>query len=192
MAIKVITPPALEPVTLGEARLHCRVDVEDDDDVLLRLIMAAREYAEQREWRAYLTQTLELYLDCWPARNEIRLPRPPLQSVTSVKYYDEDDAEYTLSSTTYLVDSVSQPGRLVLKSGQSWPSATLRPANAVVVRFVAGWASLGELPLRIRQAMLLLIGHWYENREATITGTISREIEFAVSSLLGIDSAKRF
>ena len=192
MAIKVITPPALEPVTLGEARLHCRVDVEDDDDVLLRLIMAAREYAEQRECRAYLTQTLELYLDCWPARNEIRLPRPPLQSVTSVKYYDEDDAEYTLSSTTYLVDSVSQPGRLVLKSGQSWPSATLRPANAIVIRFVAGWASLGELPLRIKQAMLLLIGHWYENREATITGTISREIEFAVSSLLGIDSAKRF
>jgi len=90
------------------------------------------------------------------------------------------------------VDSVSQPGRLVLKSGQSWPSATLRPANAIVIRFVAGWASLGELPLRIKQAMLLLIGHWYENREATITGTISREIEFAVSSLLGIDSAKRF
>ena len=192
MAVKIVTPPALEPVTLGEARLHCRVDVEDDDDLLLRLIMTAREYAEQREWRAYLTQTLDLYLDCWPARDEIRLPRPPLQSITSVKYYDEDDVEYTLASTTYLVDSVSQPGRLVLKSGQSWPSATLRPANAIVIRFVAGGASLGELPLRIRQAMLLLIGHWYENREATITGTISREIEFAVSSLLGIDSAKRF
>jgi uncharacterized phiE125 gp8 family phage protein len=192
MAIKVVTAPALEPVTLGEARLHCRVDVDDDDDLLLRLIMSAREYAEQREWRAYLTQTLELYLDCWPARNEIRLPRPPLQSVTSVKYYDEDDVEYTLASTTYMVDAVSQPGRLVLKADQSWPTATLRPANAVVVRFVAGWASLGDLPLRIKQAMLLLIGHWYENREATISGTVSRQLDFAVASLLGIDSAKRF
>ena len=192
MAIKVITPPALEPVTLGEARLHCRVDVEDDDDLLLRLIMAARQYAEQREWRAYLTQTLELYLDCWPVRTEIWLPRPPLQSITSVKYYDEDDVEYTLASTAYLVDSVSQPGRLVLRSGQSWPSATLRPANAIVIRFVAGWASLGELPLRIRQAMLLLIGHWYENREASISGAVSRPLEFAVDALLGIDSAKRF
>ena len=89
------TPPAIEPVTLEELKDHLRVDSVDEDALLTGLLAAAREWCEGFQNRAYITQTLQLWLDEWPAGNAIVLPRPPLQSVASVKYYGTDDTEYT-------------------------------------------------------------------------------------------------
>ena len=189
---KLITGPVIEPVTLAEAKAQCRVDISDDDTLITTLIGDAREYCERIDWRAYLTQTYDLYLDEFPASGEIRFPRPPLQSVTSVKYTDENGVVATLASSTYIVDTISEPARLVLKSNQSWPTVTLQQVNGVVVRFVAGWTQASDVPRSIKRAMLLLIGHWYENREETTVGAVSRSIEFGVRALLGVDSAKRF
>ncbi|NIP96558.1 MAG: hypothetical protein GWO24_25240, partial [Akkermansiaceae bacterium] len=99
--------------------------------LILGLGKAARTLAEQVQGRALITQTWDLTLDGWPAKGYFELPRAPLQSITSIKYYDEDDTEATVDSGTYFVDIASEPGRVVLNSGESWPSTTLRPVNGV-------------------------------------------------------------
>jgi uncharacterized phiE125 gp8 family phage protein len=185
MALKLITPQVIEPVTLEEAKSHCRIDDNSEDFLITSLIVAAREYCESFQNRAYITQTWQLWLDSWPAGSVIPIPRPPLQSVVDVKYYDTNDTEHALAAADYFVDNKSDPGRLILKA---WPAGVLRPTNGVCVEFTAGYGDDAEaVPQKVKQAMLLLIGHWYENREAAIAGTISREIEFAVRSLLWLD-----
>lgn len=184
-ALSVYTAPAVEPLTVDLAAAHLRVDGTGDEQLIEHLITAARRYCETAQGRAYITQTLELQLEDWPCGREIRLPRPPLQSVTSVKYTNSAGAETTWSSADYQVDTRSQPGRLVLGYGKSWPTATLRPGGAIVVRYVAGYGLAAAVPETARQAMRLLIGHWYEHREAV--GTVGKELEFALSALLEAD-----
>lgn len=195
MALKLITPPAVEPVTLNEAKAHMRVDGTDEDSLIEQLIKVARRWCEKYQRRAYITQTWELWLDGWPqdaagnSSDYIYIPRPPLQSVSSVKYYDTDDVEYTLDGADYFVDDKSEPGRIVLAYGKSWPSTTLRPANGICVTFVTGYGNTGDdVPGEVKQAILLLVAHWFEHREAVQIGSgrsISREVEFAVRALLG-------
>jgi len=188
MALKLIASPAIEPVSLDEAKSHLRVDGTDDDNLITSLIAAARRWCEKFQRRAYITQTWELWLDSWPEKNYIIIPRPPLQDVSSVKYYGTDDSEYTFDQANYFVDTKSEPGRVVLGYKKNWPSVTLRPANGVVVTFTAGYGDNAEkVPEEVKQAMKLLIGHWYEHREAVLAGIISKEIEFAVRSLLWPD-----
>lgn len=192
MAIQVVTEPVKEPVPIEQLKNDIRVDSDlTADDILIRgLGIAARITAEKIQRRALISQTIELTLDDWPATDWIRIPRPPLQSVTSIKYYDTDDTEYTLSSSSYLVDTASEPGRVILNSGESWPSSvTLRPANAVVIRFVAGYGDDQEdVPETTQQAIRLLVGHWYENREAvSTTGAVPKDLPFGVRALLWLE-----
>lgn len=190
--IKIITPPVLEPVTLIEAKAQCRVDTADEETLITGYIAAAREYCEGIDWRAFLTQTIELWLEAWPATDKIELPRPPLQSVSKIEYYGTDDTKHTLATTVYGVDSNSTPGAVRLKYNQAWPTTALRPYSAICVTYVAGWTAADSVPKTIKQAVQLLVGHWFDNREAAISGTISREIDFGVRSLLSMKSAKRF
>jgi len=191
VAITVITAPSVEPLELADLKNDLKVDTDltADDALIDALLTAGREWAEGFTNRAFITQTLELTLDTWPAGNAIRVPRPPLQSVSSIKYYDQDDTEYTLSSANYLVDTASEPGRIVLNSGQSWPGTALRPANGVVVRFVAGHGdAASEVPAKVIQAIRLTVGHWYENRLAVSgTGAVPKEVPFGVMALLWQD-----
>lgn len=186
MSIKVVTPPASEPVVLADAVLHCRIDGTDENALVTALIVAAREYCEKYSGRAYITQTIRASFDSWPSF-PIRLPRPPLAAVSSIKYYGEDNTEYTLDAANYYADTDSEPGRIALASGISLPATTLRDINAVQVTYTAGYGNAAAVPQRVKQAMLLLIGYWYENREAAALGKVSSEITFAVHSLLGLD-----
>lgn len=184
MALVLVQAPSVEPITLTEAKLHLRVDVADDDAFILSLITAARQWCEGFQCRAYITQTWQLWLDNWPEGGEIRIPKPPLQSVSSIKYYGADGAEYVMPSADYLVDTKSEPGRVVLGYGKSWPSITLRPVGAIVIEFVAGYGTASSVPEKVKQAIKLLVGHWYAYRETVLTGSISKELEFTVSALL--------
>ena len=167
LTLKQATAPASEPVTLAEAKLHLRVDFDDDDTLIAAQIASAREVVEAIARRALITQTWDLVLDAFPGVYYIDLPLPPLQSVTSVKYVDEDGNEHTFSSTYYIVDTYREPGRLVLASNASWPSNTLQETAGVRVRFVAGYGDDGDdVPAKFKQAILLLIGHYYEHRES--------------------------
>lgn len=186
MALKLITAPAAEPVSASEAKSHLRVDTTADDTYVGTLITVARQNVESHLRRALISQTWEVVLDAFPA-GVIRLPKPPLASVTSIKYTDDEGNESTYSSDNYVVDSDTEPGRVVLKSGQTWPAVTLAAANGVRVRYVAGYGAAGSnVPQAIRQAILLVIGSLYENREDVLVaqGVSIGVLPFGVVALL--------
>lgn len=187
MALILVTGPETEPVTLAEAKLHCRVDLDTDDALIGSLITAAREYVERvcRPQLALISQTWRYVADELPA-SRFELRPYPLRSVSSIVITDDDGNETTYSSANYLVDTASEPGRVTLKGTASWPSTTLRELNGFAVTFVAGFGDdPANVPQQIRQAMLLLIGHWYENREEqVITGAAPASVAFAVKALL--------
>lgn len=144
------------------------------DPELNRLIKSARQVCENLSRRAFITQTLELVLNAFPS-NEIDLPRPRLQSVTSIKYLDSDGVEQTLSASGYVVDTDSEPGRVYLAYGESWPT-TRDIQNAVRIRYVAGYGAASAVPESLKQFMLTLIAQAYEYREPVVTGTIVSEM----------------
>ena len=182
MPARLITPPATEPVTLLEVKTHLRVedDYTDEDALILAQIRAARSYVEEATGRALIAQTWQLWLDCWPADGVIRLPRPRLQKVEYVKYFDRNGNERTLDPETYVVDTISEPGRMVLAAGASWPLEYLRPVNGIVVEYVAGYGDKADdVPADLVAFIKLLVGAMYENREKEVTGTVAARLEFA-------------
>ena len=166
MSLRLITAPSVEPVSLVEAKKHLRVSASDEDALITALIVTAREAVEHELGRALVSQTLEKTLDMFPFA--IELPNPPVASITSIKYLDENGIEQTLSSSSYTLDNASdsRPAWLTPAYGYAWPS-TYAEINAVKVRYVAGWANAAAVPQAIKQWMLLNIGHWFENREAS-------------------------
>ena len=186
--IKLNIAPTKEPISLYEAKLHLRTDYDDpvEDNLIDALITTSRQYAEQFQHRGYITQTWELWFDEWPDGDYIEIPIVPLQSVDSITYFDTDGTEATLSSDDYFVDTKSEPGRVHLNYGETWPSTALRPANGVCVTFVAGYGDdASDVPESMRQAMLLLIGHLYENREVVMTtGASAVKVPFTLEALL--------
>jgi uncharacterized phiE125 gp8 family phage protein len=202
MALKIITEPTQEPITLAQAKEHLRVDGTDEDDVISNLILTARKYCETYQNRAYAQQTIELTLDNWPDCLEpIELPRPPLISVESVKYYTTDNAENVWDISQYYVDYDNEPGRISPNYSVIYPSDVLRPINGIKVRYTAGYAPkiinnsdgstsadyCANVPQTVKQAMLLLIGDWYENRDASMTRAASKDVDFSVKALLGFE-----
>ena len=182
----VYTQPAVEPVSLAEAKAHLRVDGDDENALIAQLIVAARRSCEEWARRAFITQTLDLRLEAWPS-SVLELPMPPLQSVTSISYTDSNGATGTVTASDYTVYATTDPGRIVLKSGKSWPGVDLMPGPSLMVRYVAGYGGAASVPANYRQAILLLVGSMYENREAFVVGTIVSKLPFAVEMLLMTD-----
>jgi uncharacterized phiE125 gp8 family phage protein len=187
MALFIQTAPTTEPVTLAEAKAHCRVDVSDDDALITALIVAARQHAEAFTHRAIPSQVWDLKLDSFPWGSwhaPIVLPMPPVTAVGSVTYLDPNGASQTWSSANYTTDfpsgDMAAPARIVPIYGVTWPQ-TQRVINAVTVRFTAGYTTAPEA---IKAAMKLLIGHWYAHRETVVVGTISQQLPMAVEALL--------
>ncbi len=176
--------PTVEPVTLAEAKIHLRQDFPDDDDLITTLIAAARQHISMFTRRAFVDTTYTMKLDAYPT--EIWVPRSPLSSVTSITYIDSDGNSQTEASSVYDVDTDTEPGRISLADGQSW-SDTRQQNNAVTVTFVAGYgAAATNVPETIRAAIKLLVGHWYQSREAvavSIGGNIV-EIPLALQMIL--------
>jgi len=162
----VITQPAAEPVTLAEARTQTRVDQTTEDSYLTALITVARQLTENATSRSLISQTRSLVLDGFPPC--IHLPHGPVQSVTSIIYIDSAGASQTLPGALYQTDLTSVIPRIVVAPGQSWPTVQTQRLNPVTVRYVAGFGSAGaDVPSPLRQAMLLLISHLYDQRAQT-------------------------
>lgn len=190
--------PASEPITTAEAKAFLRVDSSDEDTLIDTLISTARQMVEDFTGRAIITQTWKLTLDKWPLEcpgcswlevktsmdRAILLPRSPLASVTSVKYYPDDlGAQATLSASAYRVITGTLPGAIFLKSSEDWPALDIRP-DAVEIIFVAGTADATTTPKQLTHAILLLVAHLYENRAPVNIGNIVNEIPFTVRALL--------
>lgn len=193
MALRLITAPAVQPLTLEEVKEHLRVDYTDADALITAYIEAATSYVQGRNGftgRALVTQTWELVIDHFPL-HEIKIPLPPLQSVESIKYDASDGLETTLATDQYWVDDVSEPAWIVPITG-GWPTGVLSAINAVRIRFVAGYPATddsppdlrGNIPGAIKQAMLLQIGNFHEHREENIVGLTTMKLPFASENLL--------
>ena len=189
--------PASEPIVYADAAAYLRVDSDDGQADVERLISVARRTVEDFTGRALLTQTWKLTMDSWPCeayrpysyypgwRNDaIYLERSPLASVGSVKYYPASGADQaTLSTDAYHVVTGPTPGLIVLKSTESWPDLAERP-DAVEVTFDAGLASADEISPALLQAVYLTLAHLHENRQPVNIGNIVNEIPMSAKHLL--------
>lgn len=190
------TPPALEPVTLTEAKAHLRVDSTDDDVYIATLITAAREWVEQYLDRTLVHTQWGMRLDRFPpdSLQDIELPRPPMvasgtATAVTLTYTAENGTTVAYSSNTFRVDRASTPGAVKTLYGQTWPPH-LQDDNSIAVTWWAGYGPGGSsVPAAIRHAILMLCSHWYETRGATVsTGAVPQDVPFGVRSLL--DSMK--
>jgi uncharacterized phiE125 gp8 family phage protein len=165
MAIKIINPPIVEPITLEEAKQHLRVDGNDDDLLIQSLIKQAREWCENFQNRKYITQTLEFVLDTFPNGNAIVFDScSPIQKVESIKYYDENRQEYLFDESNYIFDLDGFVNRVVLNRGKHWPTVELQSVNAVRVRLIAGYGDSGDkVPEAIKWAMILQMKLLYDD-----------------------------
>lgn len=188
----LVTAPTEEPVRVDEAKkqLEIAAAITAHDQHLTRLITAARQLCEARINRAFCTQTWDLYQDAFPrgidasAPLPIKLPKAPLVSVSYVKYYDTAGTLQTLTPTTdYVVLSGREPAEIRPAWGRYWPISRYQ-AEAVNVRFVAGYGGESAVPENAKLAILMLVSHWFNNREPVLTGTISSTLDFTVNSLL--------
>lgn len=166
----LITPPAVEPITLDEAKLHLRVTHPSEDALIELLITAAREYVERNTGLSMINQTWELALDAFPA-SAIQLPGAPLVSVTSVEYLDEAGDPQAVDPALLIVDKASRPGWVT--SSAPWPATQADTFNAVRVRYVLGFGTAGEsVPADLRAALLLVLGDLFENRQGQDTSQL--------------------
>jgi len=176
MALRLITGPTVEPITLAQAKAHLRVDHTDDDLWITAAIIGCRVYAENFMGRALVSQTWELVIDEFPDDGDIKLPKSPLRSVVSIKYDDAAGVETTMSTLDYYVDTASEPGWVVVAN--DWPT-TLDSINTVRIQFVAGYAPsadspdnlVANIPQSIINGILLHLGFMYANRESVVVGT---------------------
>jgi uncharacterized phiE125 gp8 family phage protein len=180
-------PPAVEPVTLAEAKAHLRVDISTDDALIASIIKAAREWCEEYLDRSLVHTQWTMRMDSFPG--EFVLPRPPMAmsgtvTSTAITYTLETQAVETLDPATYRVDRHDTPGKIRVVYAGTWP-AHLFDENSVTVTWWGGYGADGtSVPAAIRSAMLMIISSLYEHRTAVLTGTISKEIEFGVKSML--------
>lgn len=189
--------PAIEPVTVAQAKQHCRVDTDADDTLFETYITAARIHAEKQTNRALLNQTWKLSLDRFPGyqpwnlgspfapvvgrafsteyvcgqymQPPLLLPKPPLIAVESIQFYDISGTLQTLDPSAYVVGSDSEPAMIFPVPFTWWPACIWGRPDAVQVTYTAGYGTEAEdVPANIVLAILGLIAHWYENRESVV------------------------
>ncbi len=190
LKLKLVTEPQNQPLSLNEAKAFLKLGDDDtaDDALIMALLRAAVRHVETFTGRALITQTWRLTLDRWPSRsrlddqlwegvreaaervettNFIEIPKAPLQSVSAFQVFDSSDAASTVATTVYFVDGESQPGRVGLRHGQTWPSTTQRPHHGIQITIVAGYGDdANGVPDDILAGLRLLLAHFYENRAA--------------------------
>lgn len=165
--IITITPPASEPVTLDEAKLHLRVDHGDEDALIGMLIASARSQAETRTGRRLMAQTVEVHLPGF--KTLLRLPEvDPIRDVLSVEYLDTSGALQTVPEADYR----RAGDALVCAVGKCWPAVLAAP-DAVRVRVECGWPTADDVPAELKQWILLRVATAYKNREAVVEGHLS-------------------
>lgn len=163
----VSTAATTTPISVADCKEHSHIDGNEDNAVLERMIEAATELVQTETRRQLIHATFDWYLDEFPSGDTLRPPHSPLSSVSAITYTDSDGVEQTWASSGYDVDTASEPGRIVLAYGESWPD-NRTGTNSIKVTHVAGYgAASTDVPSRIRSLLLLIVADLYENREAS-------------------------
>lgn len=185
MKITKLTNPTTLPTTLNAIRDHLRIEHDEPayNDELTSLIYTARDYVESETHLTLITTQLRATWDCWPAEI-IKIPGWPVSSLDSITYTDTDGTEQTLSSLLYRTNLVQCPATVQPAIDQDWPDLQTDAIQAVNVNFTAGYGSAAtDVPYMVQHLIKLLVGHWFHNREAVLTGTIAKPLELAFASL---------
>ncbi len=184
MTLILTSGPAAEPVGLAEAKAHLRVDGAAEDMLIASLIVTSRLHVEAATGLALITQSWSYWLDAWPPGRALQLPLRPVESISAVRLHDEAAVATTLDPASYLLDGAGLPPRLVRQGALLWPKPG-RVANGIEVAFTAGWGNAAaDVPAPLRQAILLLVAHWYEHRSPLEPGAPAEPIPGMVSDLL--------
>lgn len=183
-SLQRVATTTTEPVSLSEAKSHCRVDVSTDDALISGYITTAREWCEDYLDRALLPQQLVMRLDRFP--DEIELPRPPAiqtgtaSSVAITYLANEAGATATLSTTSYRVDRQSTPAMIRPNYSGTWPSY-VSDKNAVSVTWWAGYPNVGSIPQRVKTAILMCVHELYEKRGNAVMPEAAKQLLDTVS-----------
>ena len=174
MALSRVTDTTFEPLTLKQVKDRLRITSEQEDDIVLSMIREATKWCEHElNWRL-CTQTWKYFLDCWPG-DIIRMPYPPLVSVTHIKYYDGDNAQQTLVlDTDYRIDTASFPARI--EQIISWPTIYDK-VNPIEIQFICGYANVEDIDEDIKSAIYLRIADLYEQRQDSIAGGVNNIVK---------------
>jgi uncharacterized phiE125 gp8 family phage protein len=183
MGLKLLGGPAAEPLTIDEVKAHLRVDGTNEDALIASLLLTSRLHIETALGLALMTQQWRLVLDAWPANAIVKLPVAPVQSITEVRVVNSDGAMTTMPVSDYSLEATGRPARVV-SGDKSWPLPG-RKTGGIQIDFTAGFGNTADaVPSPIRQALLLLIAHWYEHRDPIEIGAPATAVPHAVSHLL--------
>jgi uncharacterized phiE125 gp8 family phage protein len=176
------TAPTSTVISLSEAKAFLRIDSDYDDDntYITSLINVATQVVEEFTRRRLITQSYYLYYDEFPPYIDLQIGI--IQPFFSIKYYDTDNVQQTLATSEYDVDDKIRPGRIYESKDGSFPDTYERP-NSVEVEFVVGTPA-SEVPAPIVQAVYIIIGRYYENRQDVVMGTQVNELPLMVEHLL--------
>ncbi len=172
-SLKPLTPPVAEPVSEADAMAHLRLETSGESALIARLITVARMQVETWTGRALITQSWRWSLDRWPAGRAgiLTIPKPPLQSVDQILLFDGQGQAAVWDQQNYEVDAGNDSARLIPRTGVLPPSPGRRAAG-IAIDFSCGYGAVGtDIPAPIRQAILMLIAHYYENRELAAPAT---------------------
>ncbi len=164
MSIILITPPAVEPVSLAEAKAHLRISHSDDDTYVSTLIIAARRQIELQTSLCLIQQGWSVFLDRWPVNDFIAIPLDPVMAIADINIYGDSDVFAVLDPAHYFVDKANWPARVVLRHGRSTPQPG-RTANGIEIKVTAGFGpAASAVPQELKQAVLLTVAAWFANR----------------------------
>ncbi len=183
MALVLTSGPAVEPVSVSEAKAHLRIDGSSEDVLISSLILTSRLHVEAALGLALINQTWMLVLDRWPSDGSVDIPIAPLTAVTAVRVKNSAGVATVVPATSYLVDIASKPPRLVWNNAS--PLTPGRIANGIEIDLSAGFgASAASVPAPLKHAVLMLTAHWYEHRDPVEIGSTAARIPDAVSDLI--------
>lgn len=184
MAFVMTSGPAVEPVSLSEAKNYLRVDHDDEDILIASLITAARMHIEIATDQAMITQSWSYYLDQWPEDLHVDVSLGPIQTVDEIRLYASDDTMAVYAAENYFADLASKPGRIIRRAGLSWPKPG-RVANGIEVVLTTGYGdNAGDVPDALKQAIFLLLAHWYETRAVVSIGSNVAQIPETAAHLI--------
>jgi uncharacterized phiE125 gp8 family phage protein len=198
MATVITTAPIVEPISLAEVKTHLRIDTTDEDGFLQALIFTSRLHVEVALNLALISQNWSCFFDAWPQSltsleahsalaanaSALRFPLGPVKSVDAIRVYADDGTFVAVPVNGFAIDLYSRPARIARRVNTNLPTPG-RALNGVEFAITAGFGAVpADVPAPIRQALLLLVAHWYEHRDPGEIGTDAAKVPATVSALL--------